>query len=166
MFAGLRWSTPSEPRSCASRSLCLLEIDYGQSRWVHATPIFGRSQTSPRFGCGLLREDAEIRECEPTPRLVNMGGQHRNQTSVARETLSIFHPDICFATEDRRSSLHVGSLWALRCGYSKKDLLYLGTLYIALTCLRLWLAPAREGSCPRTRASRRQASPFPALPLD
>ena len=85
---------------------------------MHVTPVFGRSQTSPGFVCGFFREDAEIRECEPTPRLVCVGGQHRNQTSIARETLSIFHPDISFATEDRRSSLHVGSLWALRCGYS------------------------------------------------
>ena len=75
-------------------SPCSLEIDYGQSRWVHTTPVFGRSQTSPRFGCGFLHEDAEIRECEPTPRVVSVVGQHRNQTSVARETARILHPDI------------------------------------------------------------------------
>jgi hypothetical protein len=103
MFAGLRWSTPSGPRSCASCSPCSLEIEYGQSRWVHVTPVFGRSQTSPGFVCGFLQEDAEIRECEPTPRLVSMVGQHRNQTSVARETARILHPDIRFATEDRGS---------------------------------------------------------------
>src|ERR1700677_4932032 len=118
MFAGLRWSTPSGPRSCASCSPCSLEIEYGKGRWVHVAPVFGRSQTSPGFVCGFLREDAEIRECEPTPRLISVSGQHRNQTSIARETLSIFHPDICLATEDRRSSLHVGSLWSLRCGHS------------------------------------------------
>lgn len=36
-------------------------------------------------------------------RLVNMSDQHRNQASIARETLSIFHPDICaVAGEERR----------------------------------------------------------------
>jgi hypothetical protein len=35
------------------------------------------------------------------------GDRFENQTSIARETLTIFHPDICFATEDRRSSLHL-----------------------------------------------------------
>jgi hypothetical protein len=83
---------------------------------VHATPVFGRSQTSPRFGCGFLQEDAEIRECEPTPSLVNVVGQHRNQTSVSRETVRILHPDIRFAPEDRGSPLDVRPLWAPRCG--------------------------------------------------
>jgi hypothetical protein len=46
-----------------------------------------------------------------------MGGQHRNQTSIARETLRILHPDIRFATEDLGTSLHVRPLWTLRCGY-------------------------------------------------
>src|ERR1700722_17456830 len=104
MFAGLRWSTPSGPRSCVSCSPCSLEIEYGQSRWMHVTPVFGRSQTNPGFVCGFLREDAEIRECEPTPRLVCMGGQHRNQTSIARKTLRIFRPDICIPFSGHKNS--------------------------------------------------------------
>jgi len=71
---------------------------------MHVTPVFGRSQTDPGFVCGFLREDAEIRECEPTPRLVCMGGQHRNQTSIARKTLSIFRPDICIAFSGHKNS--------------------------------------------------------------
>ena len=117
MSKGLLWSTPSGPRSFASCSSWALESEYGQSRWVHVTPVCGRSQTSPGFGCGFLREDAEIRECEPTLGLVCVGGQNRNQASMTRETLSIFHPEIRFATEDRGSSPHVSPLWAPRCGY-------------------------------------------------
>lgn len=94
----------------------LLGIEDGQSHRVHVVPVFTSSQTSPGFGIGFLREEAEIGEGKPTTRLVSMGGQHRNQTSAARETFRILHPDIRFATEDRGSSQRVRHLWALRCG--------------------------------------------------
>src|SRR5579862_56739 len=97
--------------------LARLEVEYCQSRWVHVTPVLGRSQAGPGIASGFLREDAEIRECKPTARLFCVGGQHRNQASIARETLSVFHPEIRFATEDRGSSLDVSRLWAPRCGY-------------------------------------------------